>query len=71
MLFGVGLIFRNGRSVTGWLLTAGSLLLILTGVIANLHIYFQPTTLFHTMVMLVLIVGGLGLITRATLPHRR
>lgn len=65
MLFGVGLLFWNGRSVAGWLLTAGGALFILAGVIANLHIYFQPTSLFNTVVMLVLLVGGLGLIARA------
>jgi hypothetical protein len=69
MLFGVGLLFWNGRSVTGWLLTGAGALFIVAGVIANLHIYFQPATLFHTIVMLVLLVGGLGLIARALLPH--
>ena len=69
MLIGIGLLFWNGRSVIGWLLTAGGALFIAAGVIANLHIYFQPATLFNTMVMLVLLVGGLGLITRALLPR--
>lgn len=70
MLIGVGLLFWNGRSVIGWLLAGGGVLFILGGVIANLHIYFQPTSLFNTIVMLVLVVGGLGLIARAMLPHR-
>lgn len=65
MLFGVAILFWNGRSVIGWLLTAAGGLFILAGVIANMHIYFQPATLFHTIVMLVLLVGGLGLIARA------
>jgi hypothetical protein len=71
MLIGIGLLFWNGRSIIGWLLTAGGLLFILAGVIANLHVYFQPTSLFNTVVMLVLVVGGFGLIARAMLPHRR
>jgi hypothetical protein len=70
MLFGVGILFWSGRSVIGWLLTAGGALFILAGVIANLHVYFQPTSLFNTIVMLVLVVGGLGLIARAMRPHR-
>ena len=70
MLFGIGILFWNGRSVIGWLLTAGGALFILAGVIANLHIYFQPASLFNTIVMLVLVVGGLGLIARAMRPHR-
>jgi len=34
-----------------------------------MHIYFQPTTLFNTIVMLVLLVGGLGLIARSIASH--
>jgi hypothetical protein len=70
MLFGVGLLFFNGRSIAGWLLTGAGALFIVAGVIANMHIYFQPTSLFNTLVMLVLLVGGLGLIARAMRPHR-
>src|SRR5436309_10502641 len=35
-------------------------LFILAGVIANMSIYFRPTSLFNTLVMLILLVGGLG-----------
>ena len=69
MLFGIGILFWNGRSVIGWLLTAGGGLFILAGVIANLHIYFQPPSLFNTIVMLVLLVGGVGLVARSLAPH--
>ncbi|HTM52051.1 MAG TPA: hypothetical protein VL285_25325 [Bryobacteraceae bacterium] len=71
MLIGVGILFFNGSSVTGKLLTGAGALFILAGVIANLHIYFQPTTLFNTLVMLVLLVGGLGLIARSIRPQER
>jgi hypothetical protein len=70
LLFGVSILFFNGRSTIGWLLTAGGALFILAGVIANLHIYFQPATLFQTLVMLILLVGGLGLIARSMRSHR-
>jgi hypothetical protein len=70
MLIGIGLLFWNGRSIGGWLLTVGGALFIFAGVIANLHIYFQPTSLFNTIIMLILVVGGLGLIGRSMLPHR-
>jgi hypothetical protein len=69
MLFGVALLFWNGRSIAGWVLTSAGALFIFAGIIANLHIYFAPTTLFETVVMLVLLVGGLGLIARAMFPH--
>src|SRR5215470_904261 len=69
LLFGVGLLFWNGRSIAGWILTVAGALFILAGVIANMHIYFQQTSLFNTLVMLILFVGGLGLIARALSAH--
>ena len=69
LLFGVAILFFNGRSMIGWVLTAAGALFILAGVIANMHIYFQPATLFHTLVMLILLVGGLGLIARSMRSH--
>jgi hypothetical protein len=69
MLFGVGILFWNGRSVVGWIVTAAGALFILAGVIANMSIYFRPTSLFNTLVMLILLVGGLGLIARALRSH--
>ena len=69
VLFGIGILFWNGRSIVGWLLTIAGVLFILAGVIANMHIYFQQTSLFNVLVMLVLLVGGLGLIARSIRPH--
>jgi hypothetical protein len=71
MLLGVGLLFWNGSSVIGWLLAVAGALFNLAGVIANMHIYFERTSLFNTMVMLILLFGGLGLIARAIRPHPR
>ena len=69
MLLGVGILFWNGRSLAGWIVTAAGALFILAGVIANMSIYFRATSLFNTLVMLILLVGGLGLIARALRPH--
>ena len=70
MLFGFAVVFFNGRSTIGWTLVVGGALFILAGVLMNMHIYFQPTSLFNTLLMLVLLVGGLGLIARAIHPRR-
>jgi len=70
MLFGVGFLFWNGKSVIGWLLTIAGALFIFAGIIANMQIYFQPTSLFNTVVMLILLVGGLVLIARSLRPRR-
>jgi hypothetical protein len=69
MLFGIGILFWNGKSMVGWLLTAAGAIFILAGVLANMHIYFQQTSLFNALVMLILLVGGLGLIARSIRPH--
>lgn len=71
MLFGIGLLFWRGRSIIGWILTVAGALFILLGVLANLHIFFRPISLFNTIVMLVLFVGGLGLIARGLQPHMK
>ena len=69
LLFGTGLLFFNGRSVAGWLLTFAGVVIILVGIIANLGVYFQPTSLFNTLVMLVLLAGGIGLVARSLRAH--
>ncbi|MEO5559181.1 MAG: hypothetical protein ABIO49_05250 [Dokdonella sp.] len=64
-IVGVGLLFFNGRSVIGWLLLIAGLLIVIAGVLGNLRIYFQPTSLFNTLLMLVMLFGGIGLIARS------
>jgi len=65
LLVGVGVLFYNGKSIVGWLLTSLGLAIILAGVLMNMDIYFRQTTLFNTIVMLGLLFGGLGLIARS------
>ena len=65
LLLGIAMLFWNGRSILGWLLTVAGALFILGGILANLHIYFQPTSLFNTLVMLILLVGGLALVAKS------
>lgn len=69
LLVGIGWLFFDGRSTLGWLLVFLGTAIIFVGIIAHLNIYFRPTTLFNTLIMLVLFIGGLGLIARALRPH--
>jgi hypothetical protein len=69
LLFGVALLFFNGRSILGWTLLVAGAAIILAGILMNLQIYFQNTSLFNTLVMLVLLFGGLGLIARSLRSH--
>ena len=71
LLFGIGILFVNGRSFAGRFLTGAGALVIVVGIIANLDIQFHRTSMFNMLVMLVLIVGGLGLIVRSVMPMPR
>src|SRR5437868_15283100 len=61
MLIGIGVLFFSGRSVIGWIMIAIGAIMIFLSVISNLVIYFLPTSLLETILMLGLVFGGLGL----------
>lgn len=65
LLIGIGILFHNGRSLAGWLLTGAGTVIILAGIISNMGIYFQSTSLFDTLMMLGLLAGGIGLVARS------
>ena len=65
LLAGVAFLFYDGKSMIGWILTALGAAIILAGILMNMDIYFRQTSLFNTLMMLVLLFGGLGLITRS------
>lgn len=65
LLFGVFLLFMNGDSKIGWLLLIAGGVIVLAGILSHMDLYFRPTSLYNTLLMLVLLVGGLGLIARA------
>ena len=65
LLAGIGILFYNGKSVVGWLLTSAGAAIILASILMHMDIYFRQTTLFNTIAMLVLLFGGLGLVARS------
>lgn len=64
-VLGTGLIFFNGKSIVGWLLLAAGLVIVFVGILSNLNIYFRPTSLFNTLLMLALLAGGVGAMAAA------
>jgi hypothetical protein len=64
-------LFWNGSSKIGWVLAGGGLLIIVVGIIANMRIHLRSMTLFDTLLILVLIAGGLGVIARSLRAGRR
>ena len=65
LLVGIAFLFYDGKSVTGWFLTIVGTAVILAGVLMNMDIYFRPTSLYNTLMMLGLLFGGLGVIAKS------
>lgn len=70
LMFGIGILFVNGKSALGWFLAVGGLLFVFVGIIMNLDVHFRPTSLMSTLIMLGCIAAGLGLIVKGLRPHR-
>lgn len=64
-LIGIAFLFFDAKSLTGWILSVSGFAIIIAGILMTLHIQFRPTTLFNTLIMLVLLFGGIGLILRS------
>ena len=69
-IFGIGMIFYNGRNLIGWALTIGSVAAMIFGVIASTQLQLRPMTAFELIVILVLLVGGIGLFLRSLRASR-
>jgi len=71
LVFGIGMVFYNSRSVLGWALAIGSLAALVAGVLMNLQITIRTMTLFDLITILVLFIGGIGLFLRSLRSHGR
>lgn len=60
-MFGIGMIFYNSRNFLGWLLTLGSVVILIVGVISSVRFRLAHMTAFELLTILVLMMGGLGL----------
>ena len=65
LILGIGILFFNGKSIAGWLLALAGTVIIFVGILTNLEIYFRPTSLFNTLLMLILLMAGIGLLARS------
>lgn len=64
-VIGVAILFFNGRSLAGWIITSASLAGLLIYLVLNLNFHFLATNLIAVLIMLGLIGAGIGLITRS------
>ncbi len=69
LVVGAGVLFYDGKNRLGWVLAVVGVLIVFLGILLNLRIYFEPTSLFDTLLMLVLLAGGIGLIARSLRPQ--
>lgn len=64
-VFGVGLLFYNGKNPIGWILMLGSLVMLGFGVVSSIDFRFRNMSAFELITILVLMVGGLGIFLRS------
>jgi uncharacterized protein len=70
LIVGIGFLFFDGKSPVGWVLTIAGAVIVFVGILMHLDIYFRPTSLFNTILMLALLTGGIGLVARSLRPRR-
>ncbi|MCX7112395.1 MAG: hypothetical protein NTX45_20150 [Proteobacteria bacterium] len=68
-VFGIGMIFYNGRNKVGWALVVGSVSAMVIGVLAGLRFSMHHMSLFDLLTILVLAIGGLGLFLSSLRSH--
>ncbi len=62
LMFGVAILFYNAKNPLGWLISAGSIVALILGVLMNTHFSLQYMSAFDLIVIIVLLCGGLGLL---------
>ena len=68
-MFGIGLLFYNAKDIIAWVLTIGSIVALIFGVIMSINFNFRAMTAFDLIVILVLSMGGTGLFLRSLKQH--
>jgi len=58
LLFGIGWIFYNARSVWGWLISALSVVMLVFTIISGLRISFAPLSMIDLLIMLIPLAFG-------------
>lgn len=64
-MMGIGIVFYNAKNPVGWLLSVGSLVALVFGVISSIRFGFSAMSAFDLIMILVLAIGGLGLFLRS------
>lgn len=70
LVVGAALLFFDGRSRLGRVLTFGGAFITFLGVLLSSRTCFEPTSLVDTLMTLAFFVAGLGLVARSLRPRR-
>lgn len=62
LMLGVGMLFYNAKNPLAWLITVGSLVALIFGVIASVNFSLRYMSAFDLIVIVTLLAGGLGLL---------
>ena len=65
LLVGIAVLFYNGKSVLGWVLTVAGATIILASVFMHMDIYFVRRACSYSLIMLSLLFCGLGVVARS------
>lgn len=60
-IFGIGMLFYNPKNPISWILTGGSIVILVFGVITSIQFRMRTMSSFELLTILVLFVGGIGL----------
>jgi hypothetical protein len=63
LIFGIFILFF-GKTLLGMLITGAGLVIILAAIISHMRFFFH-SSLFNTIIIFVLLFGGLGLVFRS------
>lgn len=64
-IFGIGMVFYNKKNILGWLMMTLSLLMLFFGIVTGFRFTWRTMTAFETIVIIVLLAGGLGMFLRS------
>ena len=70
LLIGIGVLFFNGKSILGWVLTVFGVVTILLGILMGLKISFRPVSLYQGILMYGLTAAGAGLILKGLVQKK-
>ncbi len=69
-MLGVGMLFFNAKNILGWLLTAGSLVGLIVGVISKAQLSLAHMSVFELLMILIMLCGGLGLLASSMIQRK-